>query len=548
MTARRNVLGRIAIPMIVALVATFRLGTQSIAQDVDTDDWGGIESWSGTINVQVAEKGSMGGPGGISGELHATARGVVNLELAEVRDGPRRLIFAGNDVTFAATYESEAAMPGGKFIAAGSGNSPGGSVKLLINLDDGTYKVSIEDVGEGVDGTGTMVAGGLSQSGPEHFNVGEAAMEATDIELPRSAGALVGTIDLARDHAPMTAGRSGSMSWSLMPCTSGTGDVRLEIDPFQWDVLIFDMDEKPTLVKEAMFQVVSPASADSQIQWVFPAIDGVEMTTEPDDARGSPVTVTYHSLPIENDAFDVGEPVRASVGSGCGGTASDETAARFFFYRDGTGNPDDDEVPNWFYYWLQTAAGQGLSRDQVRYSSVCMRDNHVYGFYVLGTSYIFLCDPAATSSWNTVSGTFTSGIDTYAATILHELAHKKHYDDWWRTFDDAWTVRTGLSRFEDERCDGELCYRPEYLADRYEYDIDRDGIPDDFEPEGMSVYDWDSHDCKMTDEHYLAWLAEDEWANGSANEEDWASPGKQFGFEDEPDDDYEYEPCGTGSP
>ena len=150
------------------------------------------------------------------------------------------------------------------------------------------------------------------------------------------------------------------MSWSLTRCTSG-GEVELEIDPYRWDQLVFNMEEEPTLVKKTNWETLSPKSAESQIQWTFPVIDGVKLTTDPADARGSPVTVTYESMPVENEAFDVEEPVRASVG-GCGNAADDEMPAKFFFYLDHTGNPDEKEVPNWFYYWLQTSAGQGLSR------------------------------------------------------------------------------------------------------------------------------------------------------------------------------------------
>lgn len=500
-------------------------------QDRDADDWTGITEWSGTIRVEVTEGGNVSA---MKARLTASANGSVTLQLAEVRDRPRRVIWIGENVTFSATFESEATMEGGGTTSSGSGRSPGGSVELFMNLDEETYRVSLLDAGEGITGTATFTAGGFSQSGSAELLLEEVQVRAEDIPLPPSVGALTGSQNLERSYSPMAAARSGSISWSLSPCTGGDAPA-LAIDPTGWDAMVFDEDGSEGRAEELAIANNVSKQDSARVVWTFPEIPGVWLTTDPESGRGQYVKVTYTNLPEDNGAFAVEEPVTASL-SMCSEEVTAEMPVRFFFALKGTFNPDDEDVPNWFYYWRQTAAGRGLSRSQVHYSppQECQDDDptkKTFGFYVPGDSHINVCDPVTGSGWNSVTGEFTDGIDTYATTVLHEWEHKKHYEQWWRNFDQEWTTRTGGPKYEDP-CVHKTCWTPEYRRDRRTVDRDRDKIPDRLERSlGMNPKWQDTHRCKMTDEHYLAWLAEGLWQSGTADEEDWAAPGKRFGTE-----------------
>ncbi len=299
---------------------------------------------------------------------------------------------------------------------------------------------------------------------------------------------------------------------------------------------MFDEDTSKGLARQlAIANNVAKPDA-GRVLWTFPEIAGVWLTTDPEEGRGQYVKVTYTNLPEENADFAVADPVTASL-SMCTEEVTAEMPVRFFFKLKGTRNPDDEKVPNWFYYWRQTAAGRGLPRSQVQYSppGECQDEDDAatttFGFYTPGDSHINVCDPVTGSAWNSVTGEFTDGIDTYAVTILHEWEHKKHYEQWWRDFDEDWTARTGGPKYE-EPCVHKTCWTLEYRRARRAVDRDRDEIPDRLERSlGMNPKWRDTHRCKMTDEHYLAWLAEGLWPSGAADEEDWAAPGKQYGAE-----------------
>ena len=419
--------------------------------------------------------------------------------------------------------------------------------------------VSLEEAGEGITGTATVVMGGVRQSGSEKLWLDEVEIEAEGLPLPPSVGALTGNYDLARSHAPMTAQRSGSISWSFTPC--GGDAPTLEVDRATWDEVVFDKTDNQNKAEvRSIANKVSQADA-ARVVWAFPEIFGVRITTDPENAMGRDVMVTYWTLPEDNSDFEVDEPVTASL-PGCGETATDNAPARFFFYLDGVSNADPEPVPNWFYYWLQTAAGQGLSRGQVRYSvpGECQDDDEyskTLGFYAFGDTHINLCDPITGSSWNKVTGLFTDGIDTYASVILHELEHLKHYNEWWRDFNETWNKDGERPMYveredEDEPCQYRRCRTAEYAAQRRTVDRDDDEIPDHLEGAlGMNSLWYDTNDCKMSDEHYLAWLAGGQWPIGTADKEDWAAPGKQFSDQSAPPKTRNKALCGvalTGSP
>ena len=520
--------GRSALLWAAAAAAVVTAGA-AYDQNGDAQAWLGITKWSGTIRVEVAQESDAMGTG--TAVLNASASGTVDLDLADVRDGPTRAIWIGENQAFSATHQAKANMGNGAIVAteSGDGVSPDGTLKLLINLDNLTYVVDLE-VGHGIEGQAVIqyVGGYGNETKSVDIHLDELDVRTDEIRLPSSSpGGLTGTyaIDLAW---PDGGGRrTGSLTWSLSPCVEEENRT-LEIDPFLWDALVFDQfGSSAGLQQTAIANNVTPEEVEDLIQWTFPEIPGVTLTTRPEDNRGSMVTLDYRSMPEDNSDFDGERTVTATL-PGCTEVRA-TLPARFFFNVSGTGNPDDAEVPNWFYYWRQTAAGQGLTRSQVRYAGTerCARTDSrgnamdLFGTYLPGTDYISLCDAVTGSSWNKVTGEFTDGIDTYAATVLHEREHQKHWEDWWLSYNREWVQRTGLSVFDDPTA---------YQNDRKEADRDQDDIPDSLEAAlGMDPELPDTHNCKMTDEHYLAWLAEGLWNIGSADAEDWAAPGKQYG-------------------
>jgi hypothetical protein len=509
----------------VAATSLLVIGAAGLQSD-EALDWLGVTRWSGTIRVEVTQESNLMDSG--KGVLIASASGSVNLELADVRDGPRRAIWVGDGLAFSATHQANSSMGNGTIVLSesGEGVSQGGSVELLIDVENLTYTVDF-DVGDGIPGQATIeyVGGFGNETKAVDLGLDELDVRTDDLRLPSSSpGDLTGSFEIdvgTPDGFGMGSGRkTGTLSWSLLPCIDA--ETRsLEIDPFNWDALVFDMNGSE-LNQVAIANNINPEEAEPSIYWTFPEIEGVTLTTDPEDGRGNMVGVEYQGMPEDNAAFDVQDPVKVTL-PGCSEVTA-ELPARFFFSVAGKGNPDDEDVPNWFYYWRQTPAGQGLARSAVRYEQgeMCNMENggDVYGFYPPGADHIYLCDAASGTAWNKVTGEYTDGIDTYAVTVLHELEHKRHYDDWWREFDEQWKEDNGRSRFEDTTA---------YRADRRIVDRDGDDIPDDREASlGMDTVP-DTHRCKMTDEHYLAWLAEGLWQIGAADKEDWAAPGKQHG-------------------
>jgi hypothetical protein len=350
-----------------------------------------------------------------------------------------------------------------------------------------------------------------------------------DHPLPVSGNSLSGTENMDDGTA---------FTWSVSAC--GGDAPTIEVDRATWNDVVFDKSDKEN--KAEVFSIANKVSQEdaTRVVWSFPEILGVRLTTDPENAMGQYVTVTYSTMPENNSDFEVDEPVTVRL-PGCTGEATDKAPARFFFNLTGASNPDPKPVPNWFYYWLQTSAGQGLSRGQVRYSlpGECQDNSgETFGFYRPGDTDINLCDPITGSLWNKVTGLLTDGIDTYATTILHELEHLRQYDEWWRDFDETWSEGGERSN--------------EYAAQRKNIDRDDDGIPDRFEEGlGMNPKWQDTHKCKMTDAHYYAWLAGSMWRNAAADKEDWAAPGKQYGEQSAPPNTLSNELCGiakTGSP
>jgi len=190
----------------------------------------------------------------------------------------------------------------------------------------------------------------------------------------------------------------------------------------------------------------------------------------------------------------------------------------FFSLKASNWPGSDGKTPNWFHYWSMTSAYYGTpvyengSRSQTIYDAVSGK----------WTAYI---------DNDTVSGTFPSyenatGIDAFAWICRHEAQHVENFVAWWGN-----TPLPGITS----------AYDPSK-------DIDRDSIPDSLEHDlGMKFHpELKGYDPtalvtpKLLDHfHYGSDYNDDEdytqhmqrqnhpWTNGSADKEDWASPGHQ---------------------
>ncbi|MFO7917167.1 MAG: hypothetical protein R6V13_03700 [Anaerolineae bacterium] len=312
------------------------------------------------------------------------------------------------------------------------------------------------------------------------------------------------------------------------------------VSPQDEEQLTFDNSKPGTL----QFTAEAEASSNREDEledliWVFPEIGDSELSTEPQDARGNTVRVTYTGLPESNDDFGEHE-ISAYYDSDALCSPPDPIKIQVFFPRDAANNPLSlsggtaasagdgvNQIPNWFYYWRQTSAAQGLGEDQILYGGDGRdriegetEDGEEITIVVMGSYKGYYADdhehPDANRIYvydlGVIDFTYTNfitelvyeGIDAFGCIVRHERTHMENYQDWWAP-------------------DG-------YLDQRAVKDEDGDCVPDELE-EGLELdpKDKDTWDIGMDDEEYLAYTAETNWGRGSANDEDWANPGKQIG-------------------
>jgi len=251
---------------------------------------------------------------------------------------------------------------------------------------------------------------------------------------------------------------------------------------------------------------VTPPQLASEVAWDMDDIKGSTRKVDPDP--GAVATVTFDTLPQRGDQFG-----RKTITAKVRGQR-DQVTIRVFYFRDATDNPDGT-VPNWFYYWKQTSAGQGHG-DAIVYGGgkdFCKDTLGMFRGYhdASQAGVIYVCDLGAKSfrGYNLVLKTCQEGIDLFATTVVHEWKHKTDFERWWGPNG----VHPG--KFLDDAFDG-----------------DGDLIPDDVEP--TLTPPADPHiTCSLwpglQDSHYYPYAEEAKWPPGTADEEDWGCPGRQCG-------------------
>lgn len=338
----------------------------------------------------------------------------------------------------------------------------------------------------------------------------------------------------------------------------------------------FSEDSEGTVVVNA--EVIDtgnfPTPYLADVEWDVPAPAGTSVRIEHPDGKKYRARITYKGLPEGNR--DLGpQAIKASVflGSKCG-RLERGPEVRLFFPRDAKNNPKGSE-PNWYYYWQQTSAGHGTVADQdIRYGGSapeCAMNKWWMGVFptdeknfgtaakpilaLLGRTYVYLCNFAkaeaifpvnAQGQANTnfylqsrlpFSRDSWEGIDTFGVVTLHELTHRKHWRDWWKKLPDFPDGVYPVDGYYDNNGNGEQDPSEPML------DSDKDYIPDSKEADfkgapyfmEFKVGERKSHHVAgddMTDEHVLTYTASEDpgtgWKTGSADKEDWASPGKQW--------------------
>jgi len=286
------------------------------------------------------------------------------------------------------------------------------------------------------------------------------------------------------------------------------------VDPQKNGRIVFD-DKSPAKINKTALADVTPGAWGDALAWRLPRLTGSTVRPDPVDANGAELPFSYEKMPGKSQEF--GEKLfEASFGeAGAKGACKNPPLhpVRFFFPRDAFNGPDPSE-PNWFWYWQQTKAGQGLGRE-MRYGGTTVgrcKEPGTRGFCPMAGpgDHFYICDLTLDNftKQTNMTGTFRAGIDKFASTVRHEATHLKHYLDWWKR---PYGDRT-----------------PQLIK---KYDSDADRMPDSVEiAEGFDPKDWDSWNSGWDDEHFLTLMAEDTWQNGTANKEDWACPGKQWGM------------------
>ena len=257
--------------------------------------------------------------------------------------------------------------------------------------------------------------------------------------------------------------------------------------------------------------------------WSIDSISGSTLTFQPDPPNSGTPTITYTNLPTSNDEF--GDKT-LTVSSLAGSAQPMSATIQVFFDKQAQNHPvltpqqQEDmlppgvqgNVPNWFYYWLQTSAGFGSvkygnsstldwdSEDEEWYAQVGSDAADSYAFP--GNSYPVLdYDGSTMLGWIYWS---VDGIDTFVICARHEACHVSDYQEWWPTGYIATEDNDG-DRIADN-CESELNYSPNFP------DSNGDGHND-------------SQDLCLRKQFSMG--SEFYWTAGSANSEDWACPGKQ---------------------
>lgn len=256
---------------------------------------------------------------------------------------------------------------------------------------------------------------------------------------------------------------------------------------------------------------ILPSGLGPDVSWELPEIPGMKLEVEPSSRKGASLHVKYTGDLAASAFGDERYRVSAKLEHPVAGCEEQQTRVGLYFARSAKGNPSEKENgqqrPNYHYYWLKTAAGQGRDQTKTEYGGEKCRPGYL-GYHPPFTTVVHLCDlgPENFKFTNLFTKRSVEGIDTFAEEVLHEWRHFDHEQEW-----------TGQP------------------------DADKDGVPDAVEArwssmgfrsdDRYSALKWatgtDQIDTYFHDEEVITFREMDGWTVGSANREDWACPGKQ---------------------
>jgi hypothetical protein len=253
---------------------------------------------------------------------------------------------------------------------------------------------------------------------------------------------------------------------------------------------------------------------------------GQGVTRVPEEDTGASTRLTYEGLPEWNGALGEKAITARIEQDGC---ACERTKTIRIFYPpfasnhphagDGPGTPYGD-MPNWFYYWTQSAAQQEIGMRHVRYVKqiVDSEGRVVAAQYDETEDQISLTDAVLESpcqsridrTTRAPTGETSYGIDCFAETLRHEWQHRADWLEWWPS--GAPGLWSGLV-----------------------VDTDVDFVPSSVEEELPGCSDGEKRSCDdlppidgITDREINAYWVGWSWPIGSADEEDWSCDGKQW--------------------
>jgi hypothetical protein len=265
------------------------------------------------------------------------------------------------------------------------------------------------------------------------------------------------------------------------------------------------------VVKGELVAKVVPSGLADDVTWELPELPGMTLETEPSSKKGAKVSFKYTG-DLAADAFGKERyRVAAKLEKPVEGCTDQDTKVGLYFKRSAWGNRSEAELgqkrPNYHYYWFKTPAGQGKNERNTEYGGQLCVPGYL-GYHPPGTNLVHVCDmqPENFTFTNIFTSRTVTGIDMFGEEVLHEWRHREHELEW-----------TGQP------------------------DSDRDGVPDAVEDawaskgfkndDRYSAVKWATgsatYDSYFNDEEVITFREMDAWAVGSANQQDWACPGKQ---------------------
>lgn len=275
--------------------------------------------------------------------------------------------------------------------------------------------------------------------------------------------------------------------------------------------------------------------ASKSLRWLA---DAAYLRPEP--LVGARAKFQADGLPRSNAEFGRKE-IRATLEEqGCA-CQSEPAEVRIFYWRDARNSPERRR-PNWAYYWAQTRAGQGIAFELGR--APCGRDlGQSGGMYDYCSDAVYLPEdkPRKTCRHPRGRSKGNEGIDCFAQTLRHERHHQVELKEWW--------MGRPITPVSLDDPDGDLM--PIWVEGRYGC---KEGAPG---PAGLALNPtqiWDQLEeairkrqfrntqfsCPVgrgagkrpfddvIDSEINAYWVGWSWPTGSADDEDWARPGKNW--------------------